>query len=80
MRTNIVLDDGLVQEAMQYSSARTKRSLVQEALATYVVVKREERKRVSYRDRLADVRRRVGERRMSVSAAEVIRTDRQRDS
>ena len=80
MRTNIVLDDELVQDAMQYSSARSKRALVQEALATYVVVKREEQKRASYRDRLADVRRRVGERRMSVSATEAIRADRQRES
>ncbi|AKJ65022.1 type II toxin-antitoxin system VapB family antitoxin [Kiritimatiella glycovorans] len=80
MRTNIVLDDALVQEAMQYSSARSKRMLVHEALATFVVVKREEQKRASYQERLADVRRRVGERRMSLSAVEAIRADRKRDA
>ena len=32
MRTNIVLNDELVRKAFQYSSARTKKELVHEAL------------------------------------------------
>lgn len=36
MRTNIVLDDALVQEAFQVSGARTKKALVHEALRELV--------------------------------------------
>jgi len=36
MRTNIVLDDGLVAEAMKLSRAKTKRELVDRALREFV--------------------------------------------
>lgn len=37
MRTNIVLDDKLVEEAFGLSDKKTKRELVQEALEEYVI-------------------------------------------
>ena len=36
MRTNIVLDDELVEEAFRHSDARTKRELVEQALREFV--------------------------------------------
>ena len=36
MRTNIVLDDKLVQEAFKYTRAKTKRELVDQALREFV--------------------------------------------
>ncbi|MGH8272618.1 MAG: type II toxin-antitoxin system VapB family antitoxin [Gammaproteobacteria bacterium] len=36
MRTNIVLDDELVQKAMKYSRTKTKRDVVNLALREYV--------------------------------------------
>jgi len=36
MRTNIVLDDKLVGEAFRYSSAKSKRELVHQALQEFV--------------------------------------------
>jgi Arc/MetJ family transcription regulator len=36
MRTNIELDDHLVQQALNLSKIRTKREVVEEALKTYV--------------------------------------------
>lgn len=36
MRTNIVLDDALVEEAFKHSDARTKRELVNQALREFV--------------------------------------------
>ena len=56
MRTNIELDDSLMAEAAKYSTARSKRRLIQEALATYIAVKSEERRRATYRERLVRVR------------------------
>jgi Arc/MetJ family transcription regulator len=41
MRTNIVLDDELVENARKYSGERTKKGLVEEALQFFVQVKRQ---------------------------------------
>jgi len=42
-RTNIVLDDDLVTEGLELSGARSKRDLVQRALAVYVAQLRRRR-------------------------------------
>jgi Arc/MetJ family transcription regulator len=36
MRTNIVLDDTLVEKAFRYSASKTKKALVHEALSEFV--------------------------------------------
>jgi Arc/MetJ family transcription regulator len=36
MRTNIVLDDKLIERAQQLSGIKTKREVVQEALRTFI--------------------------------------------
>ncbi|MCU0578977.1 MAG: type II toxin-antitoxin system VapB family antitoxin [Desulfobacterota bacterium] len=40
MRTNIVIDDALVQEALAVSGARTKKDLIHEALREYIRLKK----------------------------------------
>ena len=47
MRTNIVIDDELIAEAMQLSGARTKREVVEHSLRLLVQLKRQERLRGS---------------------------------
>jgi Arc/MetJ family transcription regulator len=42
VRTNIMLDDALVAEAMARTGIKTKRALVEEALRTLVRLKRQE--------------------------------------
>ncbi len=76
MRTNIDLDDALLDEASQYSSARSKKDLVKEALATYVAVKREERQRRSYQERLQRIRIQTAHLRGHADAQGLIRRDR----
>ncbi len=78
MRTNIVLNDDLVREAMQYSTARTRRALVEEALATYVAVKAEERRRATYRERLRSLETRLRDVRLRERPADLLRADRER--
>jgi Arc/MetJ family transcription regulator len=46
MRTNIILDDNLVQEAFKYSSANTKKELIHLALTEFV----ENRRRLNLLD------------------------------
>ena len=46
MRTNVVLDDELVREAMALSQLKTKRDLVDQALREFVAF----RKRLNIRD------------------------------
>ncbi len=36
MRTNIVLEDKLVEEAFRYSNAKTKKELIHEALREFI--------------------------------------------
>ena len=43
MRTNIVIDDELIAEAMKLSGARTKREAVEDSLRLMVRLKRQER-------------------------------------
>ena len=76
MRTNIDLDDQLLAEAAKYSTARSKRRLIHEALATFVAVKAEERRRATYRERLEQVRGRVAALRLRSDSRELIRADR----
>lgn len=42
MRTNIVIDDRLIGEAMAASGLKTKRAVVEEALRRMVALKRQE--------------------------------------
>ena len=42
MRTNIVIDDQLMKEAMERSGLKTKREVVDMALRTFIRLKRQE--------------------------------------
>jgi Arc/MetJ family transcription regulator len=76
MRTNIHLSDELVGEARKYSKARSKRALVEEALATYIAVKGEERKRLTYRERLENLRAKTAALRLRTDTRDIVRKDR----
>lgn len=78
MRTNLVLNDDLMQEAQRYSRARSKRALVEEALQTFVEVKAAERRRESYRERMRKLDARLQGLRLRESPSEVLRGDRDR--
>lgn len=78
MRTNIDLDDALVQEAMRYSKARTKRALVEEALRNFVDVKAAEERRRTYAEKLAEIRKRTVSLKLRNSPSEILREDRDR--
>ncbi|MFH0880849.1 MAG: type II toxin-antitoxin system VapB family antitoxin [Lentisphaerota bacterium] len=80
MRTNIELDDELLAEAMKYSSARSKRAVVQEALAAYVSAKAEEQRIATYRDRLGGIRRRLADAPIRTPSKDLVRADRDRKS
>lgn len=46
MRTNVVLDDELVEEAMRYTGLTTKKAVIEEALRTFVRLKSQESMRL----------------------------------
>jgi len=76
MRTNIDLDDDLVAEAQKHSRAKSKRALVEEALATFIAVKAEDRRRRTYRERLESVRGKSRALRLQSDVREIVRKDR----
>ena len=78
MRTNIVLNRELVEEAMRYSKARTKRALIEDALQTLVNVRAEEARRTTFRDRLRGVREFTDGLQLREGAVDLLRRDRDR--
>ncbi len=78
MRTNIVINDELLKEAMDYTTARTKREIVEEALQTFIRIKEKERKTSSYTDRITDLDRKIQGLRLRKSPSEILREDRVR--
>jgi len=78
MRTNIVLNDDLMQEAMRFTSAKSKRALIEEALRTFVEVKAAEQQRETYQQRLRRLDAKLQNLQLKQSPAEILREDRDR--
>jgi len=76
MRTNIVLNDNLIAQAMKLSQASSKRAVVEEALATYVTLKNDERLRLAYREGLKRLREKTGRIRLRSDSRDILRADR----
>ncbi|MCI5157463.1 MAG: type II toxin-antitoxin system VapB family antitoxin [Candidatus Electrothrix sp. AUS1_2] len=62
MRTNIVVDDSLMAEAMRLSSIKTKKGIIDQALRLLVQVKRQEairqlKGKLSWEGNLEEMRR-----------------------
>lgn len=43
MRTNIVIDDELMKEAMEFSGLKTKREVIEQSLRTLIRLKKQEK-------------------------------------
>jgi Arc/MetJ family transcription regulator len=76
MRTNIELNDDLLAEAQKHSKARSKRALVEEALAAFVAMKAEERRRSTYKERLDSLRHRTKAVKLRSDSRDILRKDR----
>lgn len=78
MRTNIELDDDLVREARKLSRAKTKKALIEEALATFIRVETARRHRTAYAQRLQEVQTKLSKVRLRDRPTELLRQDRSR--
>ena len=78
MRTNVVLNEALVEEALRLSGARSKRAVIEEALRVYVDHKAAEKRRESYGARLAALERRTGKLALRQAPGDLLRSDRER--
>jgi hypothetical protein len=78
MRTNMILNDELVREARRFSQARTKTGLVEEALRTFVQVKENELRRMTYSQRLSELDRKLAGLVLREGPESVLRADRER--
>ncbi len=78
MRTNLIMNDELVEEAMRLSGARTKREVVEIALRTLVESKAEEKRRGAWRERAARIDARTASLKLRRSPAELLREERDR--
>ncbi len=78
MRTNIVLDDELLAEAMRLSAARSKRAVVEEALRTFVAVKSRDEQRQRYGQQLRRLEKRLAGLKLRQAPSSLLRADRDR--
>ena len=78
MRTNIVLNDDLLREAMRLSGARTKTAAVAAALRPLVEVRTAEERTATYRSRLSRLGPRLSALQLQEAPSEVLRRDRER--
>lgn len=78
MRTNIHLDEGLLQAAMQLAGAKSKRAMLDQALRFFVERKIADRDLESYRERLKRVQAKTAGLRFDESATDLVREDRER--
>ncbi len=78
MRTNIVLDDDLIREALKYSQVHTKRGLIEEALKTFIQTKTAQRRTATYRDRVHELEKRSFRLTLREHPHQVLRGDRER--
>lgn len=77
MRTNIELDDDLIREARKYSTARTKRALIEEALRTLIETKSLDQRRKEHDRRSAEIREITKKLKIGSTSAMILR-DRKR--
>lgn len=78
MRTNIVLNDDLVKEALKYSHAGSKKALIEEALKAYVAKKAEEKRTATYRERVRSLDEKTGALVLRERPHSILRADRER--
>ena len=78
MRTNIVLNDELVAEALRYSSSRSKRALIDEALRVHIETKAAKHRRQEYQERYRTLQCKLRKLRFRQSPSELLRADRDR--
>ena len=79
MRTNIDLDEDLLRKARKYSSAKTKRALVEEALRKFIESNEYQRRLAAWNKSVDEIVKMTSNLRMDESAADIIRADRNRD-
>jgi Arc/MetJ family transcription regulator len=77
MRTNIELDDDLIREARKYSTARTKRALIEEALRALIETKSLDQRRKEHDRRSAEIREITKKLKIGSTSAMILR-DRKR--
>ncbi len=78
MRTNVVLNEELLQEAQRYSTAKSKSALLEEALRTLVQVRARERATENYASRLRQVQQKLQNKVFRDSGTEILGRDRNR--
>ena len=78
MRTNVHLDEELLQAAMRLAGAKTKRAMLDQALRFFVERKNADRDLESYRERLKRLQAKTAGLRFDDSATDLVRQDRER--
>lgn len=78
MRTNVVLNEALLEEAVRLSGCRSKREVIEAALRTFVEVKSAAADRDRLRARISKLDAKLANVRLRQQPTELLREDRDR--
>jgi Arc/MetJ family transcription regulator len=78
MRTNVHINDELIEQALRLSGVRSKKAVIEQALKVFVDAKSLEQRREAYRRRVASIEAKTRRLRFPTSAVDLIREDRER--
>ena len=78
MRTNVILDDVLVQEAAALTGLRSKKDLIHRALQVLIQTEHDARQRARYDERILDIQQQTAGLALRERPHQVIRADRER--
>jgi Arc/MetJ family transcription regulator len=78
MRTNIVLDDALINEAFAVTGIRSKKELVHRALQVLLQTEQDARRRADYHERIGDIQQKTSGLVLREKPHSLIRSDRDR--
>lgn len=78
MRTNVILNDALLAEALRLSGHRSKREVIEAALRTYVEVRTAAIDREALRSRLSKLDAKLANLRLRRRPSVLLREDRER--
>lgn len=78
MRTNVIINDDLLKEALNYVKVKTKSALIEMALKALIETKSKELKDKNYTQRLHEIQNKLANTKFRESSSSIIKKDRER--
>ena len=78
MRTNVIINDDLLKEALNYVKVKTKSALIEMALKALIETKSKELRDKNYTQRLHEIQNKLANTKFRENSSSIIKKDRER--